>query len=87
MFFAAAGVSDYPLGKFLIVVALSRVLRYSTIAFVADHYGRHFIRVLRHPLQHWGWLTISVTMIAALIAGGILINRRLERLTAQGIPG
>src|ERR1700733_9009940 len=36
MFFAAAGASDYPIGKFLIVVAISRAVRYSAIAFVAD---------------------------------------------------
>src|SRR6202020_243749 len=46
MFFAAAGASDYPLGKFLIVVAISRAVRYSGIALVAAHYGRHFIRAL-----------------------------------------
>lgn len=74
MFFAAAGASDYPLPKFLVVVTLCRGARYFAIAFVADRYGRGFIRVLRHPLQHWGWLMISVAMIAALIAGGILIN-------------
>jgi len=59
MFFAAAGASDFPLPKFLIVVALCRAARYSAIAFVAEHYGRRFIRVLRHPLEHWGWLTLA----------------------------
>src|ERR1700689_163496 len=38
MFFAAAGASDYPPGKFLLVVTLSRAVRYSAIAVVADHY-------------------------------------------------
>src|ERR1700683_4376728 len=41
MFFAAAGASDYPPGKFLAVVTLSRAVRYSVIAVVAAHYGRH----------------------------------------------
>ena len=25
------------------------------IALVAFHYGRHFIRALRHPGQYYGW--------------------------------
>lgn len=83
MFFAAAGALDYPLPKFLIVVALCRALRYFGIAFIASQYGRGFIRVLRHPLQHWGWLTVAIAMIAVSIAGGILISRRLESAPAQ----
>ncbi len=83
MFFAAAGASDYPLGKFLAVVVISRAVRYSAIAVVADLYGRHFIRVLRHPTQYWGWLVLFVGITIALIAGGILINRRLETATAK----
>src|ERR1700681_3162233 len=34
-FFSAAGASDYPPGKFLAVVTLSRAVRYSVIAVVA----------------------------------------------------
>jgi membrane protein YqaA with SNARE-associated domain len=83
MFFAAAGASDYPLPKFLIVVGLSRAVRYSAIAFVASQYGRGLIRVLRHPLQHWGWLLMAVALVAALIGGGILISRRIENAPAE----
>jgi membrane protein YqaA with SNARE-associated domain len=83
MFFAAAGASDYPLAKFLIVVTLCRSARYTAIAFVAGHYGRGFTRVLRHPMEHWGWLVFSVAMIVALIAGGILIVRQLETAPAD----
>jgi len=83
MFFAAAGASDYPLGKFLAVVAISRAVRYSVIALVADLYGRHFIRALRHPTQYWGWLLIFAVITIGLIVGGILINRRLEAAPAE----
>jgi membrane protein YqaA with SNARE-associated domain len=82
MFFAAAGASDYPVGKFLAIVTLSRAVRYSAIAFVADHYGRHFIRALRHPMQYWGWMLFFVALTVGLVAGGILINRRLETASA-----
>jgi len=83
MFFAAAGASDYPLGEFLAVVAVSRAVRYSAIALVADHYGRHFIRAVRHPTRYWGWLLLAVAITIALIAGGILLNRRLETASAE----
>jgi membrane protein YqaA with SNARE-associated domain len=83
MFFAAAGASDYPLAKFLTVVGISRAIRFSAIALVASLYGRRFIRGLRHPLQHWGWLTFSLVLIVGLIAGGILISHRLEAASAN----
>jgi len=83
MFFAAAGASDYPKGKFLTIVVLSRAARYFGIAYIAGHYGRHFLRVLRHPMQHWGWLLLFVGLTGALIAGGILVKRRLETAPAE----
>jgi membrane protein YqaA with SNARE-associated domain len=83
MFFAAAGASNYPRGKFLIVVATSRAVRYFGIAFVASYYGRHFLRVLRHPMQHWGWLVLFLGLAAALVAAGILTSHRLETATAE----
>jgi len=77
LFFASAGASDYHLGKFLTVVAISRGARYSFIAIIADHYGRHFIGVLRHPVQYWGWLLALAAVILVVIMAGILVNRRL----------
>lgn len=77
MLFAAAGASDYGAGRFLTIVLICRTLRYSFIAIIADHYGRHFIRVLRHPSQYWGWLLLSAAVILGLVAAGIVINRRL----------
>ena len=83
MFFAAAGASDYPRTQFLIVVAACRAARYFGIAFLAAHYGRHILRVLRHPIQYWPWMLAFVALTAALIAGGIIANRRLETATAD----
>jgi membrane protein YqaA with SNARE-associated domain len=56
--FAAAGASDYGIWRFLTVVIICRSARYTFIAIIADHYGRHFVRVLRHPSQYWGWLLL-----------------------------
>jgi len=82
MFFAAAGASDYPVGKFLAVVTVSRGVRYSAIAIVADLYGRHFVRAIRHPMQYWGWMLLFAALTVALIAGGVVLNRRLEPSSA-----
>jgi membrane protein YqaA with SNARE-associated domain len=80
--FMAAGASNYRLGKFLAVVAICRGARYTLIAFIADHYGRHFIRILRHPGENWGWLVAFAVLIFTVIAAGIVVNRRLAAAAA-----
>jgi membrane protein YqaA with SNARE-associated domain len=77
-FFAAAGASDYSTRKYLIVVGLSRAVRYSLIAILADHYGRHFIRAVQHPGQYWGWLLLFAALIAAAVVSATVIKKRLE---------
>jgi len=84
MVFAAAGASDYSMDKFLPIVAVSRAARYSAVAIVADLYGRHFIRVLRHPVQYWPWMLLFAAMTLGLIGAGILINRRLAPAPTAG---
>ena len=81
--FAAAGASNYPLRKYLPIVAACRAVRYSAIAIVADLYGRHFIRVLRHPVQYWGWLLLFVVLTVGLVVTGILINRHFDTGAAK----
>ena len=76
--FAAAGVLKYPRRKFLLVVSLCRAARYALIALVAFHYGRHFIRVLRHPGQYIGWFVVIVLAVMGLVATAILVHRRLQ---------
>ncbi len=77
MVFAAAGASNYPMRMYLPIVTVCRAIRYIGIAIIAEHYGRNFVLVLRHPTQYWGWLLLFAVMILSLIGGGILINRRL----------
>jgi membrane protein DedA with SNARE-associated domain len=82
LFFAAAGASNtYPAKKFLAVVGLSRAARYSVLAIIAHLYGRHVVRVLRHPTQYWVWLVLFAGVFLAVIASGFLINKRF--LTGQ----
>jgi membrane protein YqaA with SNARE-associated domain len=77
MLFAVAGASDYSVGRFLTVVIICRSARYAFIAIIADHYGHHFVRALRHPSQYWGWLLLAAAVILSLVMVGILLNRRL----------
>jgi len=79
MVFAAAGASGYRLSKYLVLVSVCRAVRYSAIGIVADLYGRHFIRVIRHPVEYWGWFLAFAGVTAALVIGGIFINRRLGK--------
>jgi membrane protein YqaA with SNARE-associated domain len=81
--FAAAGASEYPLGKYLAVVAVSRGTRYAVIALVADLFGRRFARMFQHPTQYWGWFLLFTAAILVLIGAGILFNRRLLAAPAR----
>jgi membrane protein YqaA with SNARE-associated domain len=83
MLFAAAGASNYRVGRFLTIVFTGRTIRYATIALVADHYGRHFIRLLRHPSQYWGWSLLLAALILAMTLAAILVNRRLAMASTE----
>jgi membrane protein YqaA with SNARE-associated domain len=77
-FFAAAGVLDYPLRTFIVVVALGRAVRYGAIAAIASRYGRRFVVGLQHPGQHSGWLlAIAATAVVAITAA-LMLRKRLE---------
>lgn len=78
MFFAAAGVSEYPLTKFLILVLVSRAARYGVLGYLASIYGRHIVRVLLHPGEYWPWLVGIAAAILLAAGGAILIKRRMS---------
>ena len=77
VFFAAAGASGkYHGSTFMGAVTLARGFRYTCVALIAHLYGRHVIRILRHPIQHWGWLLLFTALFGLLIGTGVLIHRR-----------
>jgi membrane protein YqaA with SNARE-associated domain len=84
LFFAAAGTTGYSTRKYLIVVGLCRAVRYSLIAYLARHYGGHFTRVIRHPLQYWGWFLLIAIVIAGVAVGTVMLNKRLEITSNPG---
>src|SRR5215472_5869917 len=72
-FFLVAGTFSFPPKRFVAAAILGRSLRYSLLAMVAAHYGRHFLRYLRHPLYYVAW---SVIITASLLASAYLFGRR-----------
>jgi membrane protein YqaA with SNARE-associated domain len=72
-FFLVAGAFSFPPKRFVTAAILGRSLRYSLLAMVAAHYGRHFLRYLRHPLHYVAW---SVIITASLLAAAYLFGRR-----------
>jgi len=77
-FFAAAGVLDYPLRTFIVIVALSRAVRYGAIAAIASHYGRRFVVGLRHLGRHSGWLLAIAAAVVIVVTAAILLRKRLQ---------
>lgn len=83
-FFLVAGAFSFSLRKFLASALAGRLLRYGMLTLVAGHYGRHFLRYLRHPLHY---LLISLIVTASLIAAAILFGKgkaALEPTTSTG---
>ncbi|HXZ81314.1 MAG TPA: VTT domain-containing protein [Terriglobales bacterium] len=71
-FFAAAGAFNYPLRNYLSAVAVGRIVRYGTLAFVGAHYGRHILRFLRHP-QRYLMPSILVTVVIAVVIVALVL--------------
>jgi membrane protein YqaA with SNARE-associated domain len=86
-FFAAAGVLNYPLRTFMVVVTGGRAVRYAAVALFASYYGRHFIRVIRHPDRYVGWFLLIAALLAGFILAGFWIRRRLEQAEEELVPG
>ena len=64
-FLFAAGEMQYSVGKFLVALAVGRVVRYSFLAFLAAHYGRQVLTVMSQ-LGHPVLITVSALIAAAI---------------------
>lgn len=75
MFFLAAGGAHYNARRFVATVVGGRALRYSIVALIGAHYGRHILRYFRHPTLI---LVPSLAVTAGLIiaAAIFLFSRR-----------
>jgi len=76
LFLFVAGAMQYSVKKFLLALTLGRTVRYSLLAFLGAHYGRHVLTVIvKHERQV---LIVAIVLIAAAVAAVIyvLVSRR-----------
>ena len=73
--FAAAGILGYPARRYLGAVAAGRALRYSLLTWAAARYGRHFVRLVRHPERYVGWSILVGAVILLMVAAAVLLWR------------
>jgi membrane protein YqaA with SNARE-associated domain len=81
-FFVVAGAFSVSRKSFITAALSGRLLRYGLLTMVAAHYGRHFLRYLRHPL-HYALISIIVT--ASLIAAAYLFGRRKAAVASKAV--
>jgi membrane protein YqaA with SNARE-associated domain len=80
LFLFAAGAMQYSVKKFLVAMTLGRMIRYSVLALLAAHYGRHVLRIIS---QHGHIVLIAaISLIVASLAAAfifILVSKRKKR--------
>lgn len=72
LFIVAAGLLQYPLGKFALALLLGRLARYSLEAFLAVRYGREAWQLL---LRAGPWAFVA----AGLVLAGVLVTLKFRR--------
>ncbi len=60
----AAGAMQYPTRKFLTALAVGRGIRFTILAYLGFHYGRHIVRLF--ALYYW---PVLIALIAFSVAG------------------
>lgn len=84
IFFAAAGAANhYSSRQFLSMVGACRGLRYCALAWIAHVYGRHIVRILRHPAQYGHWLALFGGIFILVIVAAILVRRQFSATRAK----
>jgi membrane protein YqaA with SNARE-associated domain len=81
----AAGALQYPTKKFLAALAVGRGLRYTILAYLGYHYGRHIVRFFSR--YYW---PVLIALIACSVIGGIfaLFEYKHKRKAARAeVPG
>lgn len=82
MVFASAGILGYPTRRYVGAVAVGRALRYGLLAWAAARYGRHFVRLVRHPERYAGWSVLVGGIIILTVIAAVL----MWRWTRRGAP-
>jgi membrane protein YqaA with SNARE-associated domain len=80
----AAGAMQYSTRKFLAALAVGRGIRYTILAYLGAHYGRHIVRLF--ALYYW---PILIVLIAFSVLGGLyglFEYKRRQKLEAPKAP-
>lgn len=82
----AAGALHYPRRNFLAALALGRGVRYTLLAYLGHHYGRHILRWIGRYYQPLLYVLIGLTIVGALIALYYWVRYKQNRKHRRGTP-
>jgi len=78
----AAGAMQYPTRKFLTALAVGRGIRFTILAYLGFHYGRHIVRLF--ALYYW---PVLITLIAFSALGALYGLFEYKRRQPSGVFG
>jgi membrane protein YqaA with SNARE-associated domain len=80
----AAGALQYPTRKFLAALAVGRAVRYSLLAYLGFHYGRHIVRLFSQYYKPTLAILIAFSVIGALY--GLFEYKRRQKAGQPQVP-
>ena len=80
----AAGAMQYPTRKFLTALAVGRGLRFTILAYLGFHYGRHIVRLF--ALYYWPVLIALIAFSAVGALYGLYEYKRRQKSSGQETP-
>jgi membrane protein YqaA with SNARE-associated domain len=81
-FLLAAGALGVKPKPFMLSFATARILRYSLVAWLAQRYGRHMVRLWAATLQKWS--TPMLCVFAATVVLGVVLG--IMKLRSRSAP-
>jgi membrane protein YqaA with SNARE-associated domain len=86
-FLLVAGAMQYSRQKFLAALALGRSVRFTVIAFVASHYGRHIFRFFAQYYRPALYLLIGMAIGGGSVGLAVYLLHREERKRRESEAG
>jgi membrane protein YqaA with SNARE-associated domain len=80
----AAGAMQYSTGKFLTALAVGRGIRYTILAYLGFHYGRHIVRLF--ALYYWPVLIVLIAFSVLGALFGLFEYKRRQKANAPETP-
>src|SRR5271157_2287981 len=80
----AAGAMQYPTKKFLVALAVGRGIRFTILAYLGFHYGRHIVRLF--ALYYWPVLIALIAFSAVGALFGLFEYKRRQKASGPETP-